>query len=307
MVRCMVHCTVHCMVHHIVLHTDKVWRMDVCNRERRDAWEVVARLPDKIAFAGLASLGGLLYIFGGCRNRNGVPNERSDERQLWIYDPAAATVTAGPSMRVARQECGGACLGGRVYAFGGAACRECRLGGATACYPGLLGLALQPPWLREYALGARAAEPLRAQNRRLRCGHEARPESPTLQRPPPRVGPFVRVFWTWRVGVAGGGGVPHRARRRRRHGGPVQLHRARGQGLRGRALRPAELQSGGRLGDAASPADRRRLPRGGGAPACLKRPLGGATARQPGLLGRTRLALGCSTHSRGEPGSLRSP
>lgn len=117
---------VHCMVHHMVLHTDKVWRMDVRNRERRDAWEVVARLPDKIAFAGLASLGGLLYIFGGCRNRNGVPNERSDESQLWVYDPAAATLTVGPSMRVARQECGGACLGGRVYAFGGAARRERR-------------------------------------------------------------------------------------------------------------------------------------------------------------------------------------
>jgi hypothetical protein len=113
---------------------DEVWRMDVRNRERRDAWEVVARLPHKIAFAGLASLGGLLYIFGGCCNRNGVPNERSDESQLWVYDPAAATLTAGPSMRVARQECGGACLGGRVYAFGGAARRERRPDGATMCY-----------------------------------------------------------------------------------------------------------------------------------------------------------------------------
>ena len=35
---------------------DKVWRMDVRNRERREAWEVVAQLPGKIAFAGLASL-----------------------------------------------------------------------------------------------------------------------------------------------------------------------------------------------------------------------------------------------------------
>jgi hypothetical protein len=108
---------------------------------------VVARLPDKIAFAGLVPLGGLLYIFGGCRNRNGVPNERSDERQLWVYDPAAASLTAGPSMREARQECGGACLGGRVYAFGGAACRERCPYGAATCYPGLPGLALQPSWL----------------------------------------------------------------------------------------------------------------------------------------------------------------
>ena len=111
---------------------------------------MVARLPHKIAFAGLVSLGGLLYIFGGCRNRNGVPNERSDERQLWVYDPAAAALTAGPSMRVARQECAGACLGGRVYAFGGAACRERGPYGAATCYPGRLprGWLFGPPgWL----------------------------------------------------------------------------------------------------------------------------------------------------------------
>ena len=151
-------------------------------------------------------------------------------------------------------------------------------------------------------------EPLAAQgpNRRLRCGREARPESPTLQRPPPRVGPFVRVLWSWRVWVAGGGGVPHRPRRRRRHGGPVQLHRARRQGLRGRALRAAELQSEGGLGDAASPADRRRLPRGGGSPACSKRPLDGATARQPGLLGPACLCVAPRTREE-EPGSLISP
>ena len=108
---------------------------------------MVARLPHKIAFAGLVSLGGLLYIFGGCRNRNGVPNERSDEHQLWVYDPAAAALTAGPSMRVARQECGGACLGGRVYAFGGAACRERCPYGAATCYPGRLprGWLFSPP------------------------------------------------------------------------------------------------------------------------------------------------------------------
>ena len=110
---------------------------------------MVARLPHKIAFAGLVSLGGLLYIFGGCRNRNGVPNERLDERQLWVYDPAAATLKAGPSMRVARQECAGACLGGRVYAFGGAACRE---RGSLWCRdvlprPATPGLALRPSWL----------------------------------------------------------------------------------------------------------------------------------------------------------------
>ena len=41
----------------------------------------------------------------------------------------------------------------------------------------------------------------------------------------------------------------------------------------------------------------------GGGPACLKRPLGGAAARQP-----SALVLGCSTqHSRGEPAPLRSP
>ena len=113
---------------------------------------------------------------------------------------------------------------------------------------------------------------------------EARPDSPSLPRPPPRVGPLVRVLRAWRGGVAGRGRVPHRARRRRGHGGPVQLHRARRQGLCGRALRPAELQSGGGLGDAASLAHRRRLPRGGGDPACWREwPAGGATARQPGL------------------------
>jgi len=75
-------------------------------------------LPPVPRCSGVAALGGLLYIFGGCRNRNGLPNNRTDERQLWIYDPAAASLAVGPSMRVARQECGGACLGGRVYAFG---------------------------------------------------------------------------------------------------------------------------------------------------------------------------------------------
>ena len=127
---------------------DKVWRMDVRNRERREAWEVVAQLPGKIAFAGLASLGGLLYIFGGCRNRNGVPNDRIDERQLWVYDPAAATLAAGPSMRVARQECGGACLGGRVYAFGMAACREQRPGGTAASPAWPPGAGSPASWLR---------------------------------------------------------------------------------------------------------------------------------------------------------------
>ena len=297
----------HCMVHHIVLHTDKVWRMDVCNRERRDAWEVVARLPDKIAFAGLASLGGLLYIFGGCRNRNGVPNERSDERQLWIYDPAAATVTAGPSMRVARQECGGACLGGRVYAFGGAACRECRLGGATACYPGLLGLALQPPWLREYALGARAAEPLRAQigdcaaamrpgrSRRLCSVHH-----PGWDRSCESFGPGESA---WRaeaecpIVLGGGDGMAGQFSCTELEGkayvaGPFGLL----------SFSPEE-------GWATLPAP----PTAGGCPVVAARQHAGSGLLvapqhcQPGLLGRTRLALGCSTHSRGEPGSLRSP
>jgi len=101
---------------------DELWRIDArADRDSVDAWQVVAKTPAPIAFAGIAAgPDGKVYVFGGCRAHNGVPNDRSDESQLWVYDPRGTSraFVAGPRLGTARQECAGATLGGRVYAFG---------------------------------------------------------------------------------------------------------------------------------------------------------------------------------------------
>eukprot|EP00911_Craspedida_sp_UC1_P000340 UC1_evm2s261 len=94
------------------------------------AWEVVGHTPEPIAFAGVVALAGKLYIMGGCQNHNDVPNDRSTHGQLWCFDPETRTTVANgdaaaaggavqlPDMLVPRQECCGAVLNGRIYAFG---------------------------------------------------------------------------------------------------------------------------------------------------------------------------------------------
>eukprot|EP00747_Dinoflagellata_sp_TGD_P041334 gnl/TRDRNA2_/TRDRNA2_141420_c0_seq1.p1 gnl/TRDRNA2_/TRDRNA2_141420_c0~~gnl/TRDRNA2_/TRDRNA2_141420_c0_seq1.p1 ORF type:complete len:292 (-),score=23.99 gnl/TRDRNA2_/TRDRNA2_141420_c0_seq1:162-917(-) len=86
--------------------------------DQADSWRVVSKAPDRIAFSGIAALGTKLYIMGGCQNADEIPNRRSDEQQLWIYDTASSTWQVGPQMLKARQECGAVTIGERVYAFG---------------------------------------------------------------------------------------------------------------------------------------------------------------------------------------------
>jgi len=98
---------------------DELWCFDPAQMESADAWSVVSKLPSKIAFSGLAALGDdKLYCMGGCKNSDGIPNLRSDEQQLWIYDIATGAWSDGPPMLVPRQEVAALELCGRIYAFG---------------------------------------------------------------------------------------------------------------------------------------------------------------------------------------------
>lgn len=81
-------------------------------------WRVVSKLPEKRASAGVCVLGKQIFIIGGSSSPNGLPYERTDERQVWIYDTEAGTWSSGPDLMIARQECACAALQGRVYVFG---------------------------------------------------------------------------------------------------------------------------------------------------------------------------------------------
>jgi hypothetical protein len=59
-----------------------------------------------------------------------IPNDRSDQQQLWVFDTADASWAVGPPMLRARQECAAVTLGDRVYAFGWHADRSCESIGA---------------------------------------------------------------------------------------------------------------------------------------------------------------------------------
>ena len=115
---------------------------------------MVSTSPEPIAFSGMAALGSKLYITGGCQVRatppvdhaclrggsltgaarqNGdgtIPNDRSDQQQLWVFDTADGSWAVGPPMLRARQECAAVTLGDRVYAFGWHADRSCESIGA---------------------------------------------------------------------------------------------------------------------------------------------------------------------------------
>lgn len=81
-------------------------------------WCIVSKLPEKRAAAGMCAVGKLIFIIGGCSSQNGLPYERTDERQVWIFDTEAGTWSNGPELWTARQECACAALQGRVYVFG---------------------------------------------------------------------------------------------------------------------------------------------------------------------------------------------
>ena len=106
--------------------------------------QVVSTSPEPIAFSGMAALGSKLYITGGCQVRaappadraclrrrqpyrgwarqNGdgtIPNDRSDQQQLWVFDTADASWAVGPPMLRARQECAAVTLGSCCILAGG--------------------------------------------------------------------------------------------------------------------------------------------------------------------------------------------
>jgi len=98
---------------------DELWALDLDALGPADcAWRAVCKLPGMIAFSGLASLGTSLFVVGGCTNLDGIPNKRTGQNQVWIYDTDAATWSHGPPMHAARQECACASLANRIYAFG---------------------------------------------------------------------------------------------------------------------------------------------------------------------------------------------
>lgn len=83
-----------------------------------DRWAEVAEIPEGLNHAGLAAVGGRLYILGGFQGSSRAPTGA-----VRIYDPAAGTWRDGAPMPTARGALAVAVLGGRIHALGGNAAR----------------------------------------------------------------------------------------------------------------------------------------------------------------------------------------
>jgi N-acetylneuraminic acid mutarotase len=83
-----------------------------------DRWATVGELPEGVNHAGLAAVGGRLYLIGGFRE-----NTFSPTGAVRIYDPAARTWRDGAPMPTARGALAVAVVGGKIHAIGGTAQR----------------------------------------------------------------------------------------------------------------------------------------------------------------------------------------
>jgi N-acetylneuraminic acid mutarotase len=79
-----------------------------------DRWTVASEIPEGVNHAGLAALGGKLYIIGGFREHTFSPTGA-----VRIYDPATRIWRDGAPMLTPRGALAVAVAGGRIHAIGG--------------------------------------------------------------------------------------------------------------------------------------------------------------------------------------------
>ena len=97
-------------------------------RPGASSWEVVARMPERRTYHGLATIDGELWFCGGAdgeEGHTGSPHEggpanRIPRDTVFILNPATRQWREGPPLNTARIECTSLAVNGRIYTFGGA-------------------------------------------------------------------------------------------------------------------------------------------------------------------------------------------
>ena len=81
---------------------------------RADRWDVAGHIPEGVNHAGLAAVGGRLYLIGGFREHTFAPTGA-----VRIYDPATGAWLEGAPMLTPRGALAVAVLDGKIHAIGG--------------------------------------------------------------------------------------------------------------------------------------------------------------------------------------------
>lgn len=88
-----------------------------------DTWEAADSLNNERRYAGICSLGGKIFVFGGCKEKMSMTGSVSSAgvKTVEVFDPAIGTwsSSAARSMNVARQKAAYAVVGGALYVLGG--------------------------------------------------------------------------------------------------------------------------------------------------------------------------------------------
>lgn len=82
-----------------------------------DSWSELAPIPDPVHHAAMVAHAGKLYVMGGWR---GSGQSQIEVDNLWIYDIASDSWSAGAAMPTARGALGAAVIDGKIHAVGGA-------------------------------------------------------------------------------------------------------------------------------------------------------------------------------------------
>lgn len=88
-----------------------------------DIWGAADSLNNERRYAGICSLGGKVYVFGGCKEKISMTGSVSSAgvKTVEVFDPAIGSWSgsAARSMNVARQKAAYAVVGGALYVLGG--------------------------------------------------------------------------------------------------------------------------------------------------------------------------------------------